>query len=213
MSLICGYKIPDVLLENIQLELNALGLFIDKQRDGKRSVLILHVEDLNDIYTLNLNHFINIWQAALSNYYDVSNSAYSNCVQKGINNILNAIVEFISEFVFLNNSLSNNLLETDSCEAIVSVNGEARLSKPIAVLQRGACVMDVISKEELSNYSYKRNIRDTSLDLPRRTSALLLGLKPKRKTKAKTELLLCSAEKLVYLVPNHSDISFALTPS
>ncbi|PSU22061.1 hypothetical protein CTM97_15585 [Photobacterium phosphoreum] len=221
LTLDYGYKLPDTILKNMALELKSLGLYIKKEQVLKKSFLIVEIDNLANIFELNTNYFINVWDAALIDYFASEDSIYTTCIKKGACDLRDMIVQFVNDFVMLNQKLNyivkNKLRLTDSklgdiydYYAIVNINGELKISNPIAILSRGTSVNDALSKEELSLYSYKRNIRETSLDLPRRTKSLLLGIKPKRKTSAKVELFLCSIDSLIYITPKNTDIRLTI---
>jgi hypothetical protein len=224
LTLDFGYKLPDMILKNMELELKPLGLYLKKEQVLKKSFLIVEIDNLDIFFEFNLNAFINIWDAALITYFASEDSAYTSCIEKGACDLRNMIVQFINDFVManqkLNNVVKNNLRLIDAklgniydYDVIVNINGELKISNPIAILSRGTSVYDALSKEELSQYSYKRNIRETSLDLPRRTKSLLLGIKPKRKTSAKIELFLYSIDSLIYITPKNTDIRLTIVGS
>ncbi len=226
-----GYRIPDSILENMELELNVLGLFIRKERNGKQPLLVVEFEDINDMPNLSTAEISNIFHAAFSNYILDVNLKYHDCLGKVLRDFLNTLTGFLVEFVTINNNIDNYIpnrlhpcadhtgkedeklkseLELNKYNALIEVKGDIRLSDVIAILPRGSSVIDAITEEELNNYSYKRNIRSTSLDIPRRFKTLVLGLKPKRKTKAKVELITTTIDQILYLIPNHSGVLFSL---
>jgi hypothetical protein len=54
LTLDFGYKLPDMILKNMELELKPLGLYLKKEQVLKKSFLIVEIDNLDIFLNLTL---------------------------------------------------------------------------------------------------------------------------------------------------------------
>lgn len=213
------FALPNMILERVSLDTDSNSSFVSLSTDKNHTKQVnICFDSLADVIFINEKKYRCVWDAAVIKYEEQIGTINSKYVETSVSILNEKTFDYIHKAKNLYESLNriklgkgsfDDILPLDSILAVSYIANTPCVLDPINIINRGQSILDVMSIEQIDNFSYKRYINKNSLNKTKSEPHMLLALKPKKKKSAKSILVTRKVSDIVTLLPILEDIKLS----